>query len=126
MAMPHRNVLTTRDAGAPTRRTTHALVAGAIVLAIAAVGVVAATDDRAPERFRVRLDTTKGAVVIDCVRAWAPLGADRFYTLVTSGYYDDSAFFRVVAGKWAQFGISGRPETCEGVADAHDSRRSVP
>ena len=82
-------------------------------MALAAVGVVAAADERAPERFRVRLDTTKGAVVIDCVRAWAPLGADRFYTLVTSGYYDDSAFFRVVAGKWAQFGISGRPETAK-------------
>ena len=96
--MPHRNVWR------------YALVVGAIVVALAAAGVAAAADDRAPERFRVRLDTTKGAVVIDCVRPWAPLGADRFYTLVTSGYYDDSAFFRVVAGKWAQFGISGRPE----------------
>ena len=47
--------------------------------------------------------------MIQVTRAWAPLGADRFYTLVTSGYYDDSAFFRVVAGKWAQFGISGTP-----------------
>jgi peptidyl-prolyl cis-trans isomerase A (cyclophilin A) len=84
-----------------------------MVVALAAVGVVAAADDRAPARFRVRLDTTKGTVVIDCVRAWAPLGADRFYTLVTSGYYDDSAFFRVVAGKWAQFGISGRPEVAK-------------
>jgi cyclophilin family peptidyl-prolyl cis-trans isomerase len=67
-------------------------------------------DERAPERFRVRLDTTRGPIVIDCVRAWAPLGADRFYTLVKSGYYDDSAFFRVVEGRWAQFGISGKPE----------------
>jgi peptidyl-prolyl cis-trans isomerase A (cyclophilin A) len=86
------------------------LIAGTIVVALAVAGLVAAADERAPERFRVRLDTTKGAVVIDCVREWAPLGADRFYTLVTSGYYDDSAFFRVVTGKWAQFGISGRPE----------------
>jgi cyclophilin family peptidyl-prolyl cis-trans isomerase len=70
----------------------------------------AAADDRAPDRFRVRLDTTRGAFVIDCVRSWAPLGADRFYTLVKSGYYDDSAFFRVVEGKWTQFGISGNPE----------------
>ena len=113
MVMPHRNVPTTRDGGVPRRRTTHALVAAAIVAALAAVGIVAAGDDRAPERFRVRLDTTKGTVVIDCVRAWAPLGADRFYTLVTSGYYDESVFFRVVAGKWAQFGISGRPEVAK-------------
>ena len=81
--------------------------------ALVAGGVAAAADERAPEQFRVRLETTKGAVVIDCVRGWAPLGADRFYTLVTSGYYDDSAFFRVVAGKWAQFGISGHPEVAK-------------
>ena len=64
----------------------------------------------APDTFRVRLETTKGAIVIDCVRAWAPHGADRFYELVTSGYYDDSAFFRIRANTWAQFGINGTPQ----------------
>ncbi len=29
---------------------------------------------------------------------WAPNGAKRFMELVGSGYYDDSAFFRVVEG----------------------------
>jgi homoserine O-acetyltransferase len=67
-------------------------------------------DKRAPDRFRVRLDTTRGAIVIDCVREWAPRGADRFYTLVTTGYYDDAAFFRVIAGQWAQWGINGDPK----------------
>lgn len=88
--------------------------AALVLLALigSAVATVAA-DDRAPERFRVRLDTTKGPVVIDCTRAWAPLGADRFFTLVTSGYYDDSAWFRVVAGKWAQFGIAGQPAVAQ-------------
>jgi cyclophilin family peptidyl-prolyl cis-trans isomerase len=81
----------------------------ALALALGASDSLTA-DERAPERFRVRLDTTRGPIVIDCVRAWAPLGADRFYTLVKSGYYDDSAFFRVVEGRWAQFGISGTPE----------------
>ena len=82
-------------------------------LTAAATLVLGTADQRAPDRFRVSFDTTKGAIVIDCVRAWAPLGADRFYTLVTSGYYDDSAFFRVVAGKWAQFGISGSPDVAK-------------
>ena len=82
-----------------------------MLLALLAQGMSATLGDlRAPDRFRVRLDTTKGAITIDCTREWAPLGADRFYTLVTMGYFDDSAFFRVVAGKWAQFGISGTPE----------------
>lgn len=62
---------------------------------------------QAPEQFRVRLDTTKGPIVIDCVRAWAPRGADRFYELVTSGYYDDAAIFRIRPKTWVQFGING-------------------
>jgi peptidyl-prolyl cis-trans isomerase A (cyclophilin A) len=65
----------------------------------------------APADYRVRLDTTKGAIVIAVHRGWAPHGADRFYELVTSGYFDDSRFFRVVKGQWAQFGISGDPAT---------------
>jgi homoserine O-acetyltransferase len=64
---------------------------------------------RAPDRFDVRLDTTRGDIVIQVDRAWAPLAADRFYNLVAAGYYDDSRFFRVIQGKWAQFGINGNP-----------------
>src|SRR3954471_20841252 len=64
----------------------------------------------APAEFRVRLDTTKGPIVIDVHRDWAPNGADRFYELVTSHYFDDTRFFRVVAGRWAQFGINGDPK----------------
>ena len=71
------------------------------------------SDRRAPDQFRVRLDTTRGAIVLACTRAWAPLGVDRFYTLVSSGYYDDTALFRVVKGKWAQFGISGTPAVAQ-------------
>src|SRR5438105_4951004 len=59
--------------------------------------------------YRVRLDTSKGAIVIDVHRGWAPNGADRFHELVTSRYFDDSRFFRVVKGQWAQFGINGDP-----------------
>ncbi len=69
-----------------------------------------AGDQRAPERYAVRFDTTKGPVIIDVTRAWAPLGADRFYTLVRDGYFTDVAFFRVVSGFMAQAGIHGDPE----------------
>ena len=64
---------------------------------------------RAPDRFVVRLDTSKGPIDIDVRREWAPRGADRFYNLVEAGYYDDSRFSRVIAGRWAQFGIAGDP-----------------
>ena len=61
------------------------------------------------ERFDVRLDTSKGPIVIAVHHGWAPHGADRFHELVTSHYFDDSRFFRVVKGQWAQFGIAGDP-----------------
>ena len=64
----------------------------------------------APDTYRVRLDTTKGTIVIECVRAWAPIGADRFYELVTSGYFDHSALFRVRPKTFVQFGINGDPK----------------
>jgi len=59
--------------------------------------------------YRVLLETTKGAVVIQVHRDWAPLGADRFRELVEAGYYSDVAYFRVLPGFVAQFGISGDP-----------------
>jgi len=62
-----------------------------------------------PPVFRVRLDTTKGPIVVAVHTGWAPHGADRFHELVTSKYFDDSRFFRVVKGQWAQFGIAGDP-----------------
>ena len=65
---------------------------------------------RAPEVFDVRLETTKGNIEIEVHREWAPRGADRFYNLVRAGYYDDSRFYRVIQGKWAQFGINGDPK----------------
>jgi cyclophilin family peptidyl-prolyl cis-trans isomerase len=63
----------------------------------------------APAKYMVRLETSRGEIVIGVARAAAPLGADRFYNLVRFGYYDDSRFFRVVSGRWAQFGINGDP-----------------
>ena len=64
---------------------------------------------QAPSVFLVRLETTKGVVSIECIREWAPHGADRFHELVTSGYYDDAAIFRIRPKTWAQFGIAGSP-----------------
>lgn len=68
---------------------------------------------KAPDRFLVRLDTTKGAILIECFRAWAPHGADRFFELVTSGYYDDAALFRIRPKTWVQFGINGDPKVSQ-------------
>jgi cyclophilin family peptidyl-prolyl cis-trans isomerase len=67
----------------------------------------------APDVCRVRLDTTKGPIVLEMRRAWAPHGVERFYNLVVAGYYDDTAMFRIRAGVWAQFGINGDPAVAE-------------
>jgi cyclophilin family peptidyl-prolyl cis-trans isomerase len=64
----------------------------------------------APAVFRTRIDTTAGSFVIEIHRDWSPNGADRFYQLVREHYYDNSRFFRVVAGHWVQFGIAGDPK----------------
>jgi cyclophilin family peptidyl-prolyl cis-trans isomerase len=67
----------------------------------------------APDACRVRLETTKGVIVLEMRRAWAPHGADRFYNLVRAGYYDDAAIFRIRAGVFAQFGIHGDPAVAQ-------------
>lgn len=67
----------------------------------------------APAEYTVRLDTTKGPIVIAVHRDWAPHGADRFHELVTSGYYDNAAVFRIRKGTWAQFGIAADPTVAQ-------------
>ncbi len=70
----------------------------------------AAASEAAPATFRARFETSAGAFVIEVKRDWAPQGADRFYNLVKSGYYDGVRFFRVISGFMAQFGIHGDPQ----------------
>jgi peptidyl-prolyl cis-trans isomerase A (cyclophilin A) len=64
---------------------------------------------QAPDSFRARFETSAGDFVIAVQRRWAPRGADRFYNLTRSGYYDGARFFRVVSGFMVQFGIHGDP-----------------
>jgi len=64
---------------------------------------------KAPELFDVKFETTRGDFVVAVHRAWAPLGADRFYNLVKSGFFTSEAFFRVVPGFVVQFGLSPDP-----------------
>lgn len=75
--------------------------------------LAARPDERAPAEFRVALDTTKGPIEIAVHRSWSPKGADRFYTLVRRGYFVNVAFFRVVPGFMAQFGMHGNPAVNE-------------
>src|SRR5579863_3531331 len=64
---------------------------------------------KAPDVYEVMFKTTAGDFVVTVTRAWAPLGADRFYNLVKHGFFTDAAFFRVVPGFMIQFGLSANP-----------------
>jgi len=65
---------------------------------------------KAPESFKVKFDTSKGAFTVEVTRSLAPNGADRFYNLVRSGYFSGVEFFRVIPGFMCQFGIHGDPK----------------
>ncbi|RYD38030.1 MAG: peptidylprolyl isomerase [Verrucomicrobiaceae bacterium] len=66
-------------------------------------------NEKPPESFKVKFTTTKGDFVIQVARAYSPNGVDRFYNLVKNGYFTEIAFFRVIPGFMAQFGIHGDP-----------------
>lgn len=70
-----------------------------------------AQDPKAPAEFKVKLETSKGDILLKITREWAPRGADRFHALVESRYYDECRFYRVMPKFIAQFGISGTPAT---------------
>ena len=67
---------------------------------------VTAVTGPAPDSFRVSFETSKGTFAVDVKRAWAPNGADRFYALVSEGFFDENRFFRVLPGYIAQFGAN--------------------
>ena len=60
-------------------------------------------------KYTVRLETTKGNIDVAVDPTLAPLGAARFFELVTNGYYTEVAIFRVIPGFMAQVGLSGDP-----------------
>ena len=64
---------------------------------------------KAPAKFKVKIETTKGNLVLECNREWSPNGADRFYSLVKIGYLKDIVIFRAINDFMFQFGIHGDP-----------------
>ncbi|TXD39511.1 peptidylprolyl isomerase [Lujinxingia vulgaris] len=84
-----------------------------------------AANEEAPETFKINFGTTKGDFVVEVTREWAPRGADRLYNLVKIGYYDNIAFFRVIDGFMAQFGIHGDPRVNQIWRDARISDDEV-
>lgn len=65
-----------------------------------------AKPEPAPEVYRAKFTSTKGDFVIEVTRKWAPLAADRFYTLLKEDYFPGSPVYRVQPGFVVQLGIS--------------------
>ena len=76
--------------------------------------VKSAGDPKAYEKetitYSVKLETSKGDVIIDVYDKLAPLAAERFKTLVEAKFYDEAVFFRVINGFVAQAGIAADPK----------------
>jgi peptidyl-prolyl cis-trans isomerase A (cyclophilin A) len=75
--------------------------------------------DKAPGNYQVKFTTTRGEFVVTVTRAWAPLGADRFYNLVKHHFFDNASFFRVVPDFVVQFGLSAYPGVSGAWKDAN-------
>src|SRR5689334_25065859 len=84
----------------------------------------ASLDEKAPDVYKVKFDTSKGSFVVEVHRDWAPNGADRFYNLVKNGFYNDARFFRVISGFMVQFGINGDPQISKVWRDANKIGRA--
>lgn len=74
------------------------------------LGNPAALTEQAPAVYKAKFDTSAGVFVLEVRREWAPRGADRFYNLVKSGFFDNARFFRVVSDFMVQFGINADPK----------------
>eukprot|EP00998_Keelungia_sp_KM082_P005727 NODE_2027_length_1155_cov_46.116732_g2010_i0.p1 GENE.NODE_2027_length_1155_cov_46.116732_g2010_i0~~NODE_2027_length_1155_cov_46.116732_g2010_i0.p1 ORF type:complete len:297 (-),score=105.68 NODE_2027_length_1155_cov_46.116732_g2010_i0:265-1095(-) len=83
------------------------------LLLVVVVAVATGARASAPDKFSVyfKTDVKKGDGVfrVDVTRSLAPLGADRFYELCDSGFFENVGFFRVVDGFVVQFGLAADP-----------------
>ncbi len=63
--------------------------------------------------FHTNISSSTGdsSIVLNVTRAWSPIGADHYYSLVSQNFFNvaPSVFFRVVPQFVVQFGISGSP-----------------
>jgi peptidyl-prolyl cis-trans isomerase A (cyclophilin A) len=102
----------TKSTGAPASAAKSTAAAKAAAPAAPAADLLhpSTLNRTAPAVYRVKFATTKGDIVFEVTRAWAPRGADRFYNLVRAGYFTDAAFYRVMPKFMAQFGVSANPQ----------------
>ena len=104
-----RRVVRTGTLAAAVISATAAQTAQVDLQKIAMLRNPSALSEQAPATYKADFDTSKGRFTIQVTRAWAPVGADRFYNLVKNGFFDEARFFRVIDNFMVQFGIHGNP-----------------
>lgn len=75
-------------------------------MATAQVPAISILKTKAPETFRALFKTNKGEFIIEAYRKWSPVGVDRLYQLIKTGFYSNTLLFRVERNFVSQFGIS--------------------
>lgn len=63
------------------------------------------TEEKAPEYFKARFETTQGNFEIIAKREWSPNGVDRLYQLIKHDFYTQISLYRVLPDFVVQFGI---------------------
>lgn len=85
-----------------------------LVLVIQSLGIFATSsaeiEANSNVTSKISCETTKGPLLFEIYRDWAPNGADRFVELVQTGFFTDIALFRCVKDFLTQFGISDKSE----------------
>jgi len=66
--------------------------------------------EKAPDKFSVRFETSRGIFDAEILRDLSPLGVDRFWQLVNHRFFDNALFYRVVPNFVAQFGNTDSAE----------------
>lgn len=69
------------------------------------------TNDKAPENFITRFETSKGIFDIQINRSSSPMAVDRFYQFIKHRLYDNTLFYRVVPDFVVQFGNGDTTKT---------------
>ena len=80
---------------------------------------------KVPGLFKVKMETSKGNIIIEVHKDWAPLGAERFYELVQDNFFNGARFFRYVPNFIVQFGLAASPAmTRKWEKEIKDDRRT--
>lgn len=80
------------------------LFPGLLILLLPVVTVGAVSNEGGKETIRIKMETTRGEVILALLPQKAPITVENFLSYVDAGAYDNTIFHRVIAGFMAQAG----------------------